>query len=155
QDAQVRSLVERSLERFGRLDCAFNNAAAMEAGLFKPTAAFSEEEFDTHIGFNLKSVWLCMRHEITAMLQPGSGGAIVNTSSVNGLGGVANNSLYAASKAGVLALTKSAAQEYAERGIRINALVAGAFRTPMLESVFDRLSPHDHSAVESSYRELI
>jgi NAD(P)-dependent dehydrogenase (short-subunit alcohol dehydrogenase family) len=155
QSDQVQALVERTLERFGRLDYAFNNAAAFDAGVFKQTADFSEVEFDSHLGFNLKSVWLCMKYEILAMLRLGTGGAIVNTSSVNGLGGVANNALYATSKSGVLALTKSAAQEYADRGIRINALVAGAFRTPMLESVFERVSPQDPSAAEGGYGRMI
>jgi len=62
---------------------------------------------------------------------------------VNGLGGVPQNALYAAAKAGVLGLTKSAAQEYAKQGIRINALVAGGFDTPMLKGVFERVSPQD------------
>jgi NAD(P)-dependent dehydrogenase (short-subunit alcohol dehydrogenase family) len=82
-----------------------------------------------------------MKHEIRQMLtQEPSGGAIVNTSSVNGLGGISRAGIYSATKAGVLALTKSAAQEYARRDIRINSLVAGAFRTPMLEGVFQQYS---------------
>ncbi len=152
---QVEALVERTVSRFGRLDCAFNNAAAVEEGVFKPTADFSELEFDRHIASNLKSVWLCMKYEIAAMLRQGRGGAIVNTSSINGLGGAALNSFYSAAKAGVLALTKSAAQEYAESGIRINALVAGPFRTPMLEGVFTRVSPGNPSAAEGLYTRLI
>ncbi|HYH45889.1 MAG TPA: SDR family NAD(P)-dependent oxidoreductase, partial [Thermoanaerobaculia bacterium] len=138
---QVEALVRRTVERFGRLDCAFNNAAALDVGVFKPTADFTEEEFDRHLAVNLKSVWLCMKHEIAQMLRLGTAGAIVNTSSINGLGGVPHNALYAAAKAGILGLTKSAAQEYAQQGIRINALVAGGFRTPMLESVFRQVSP--------------
>lgn len=152
---QVQRLIVRTIERFGRIDCAFNNAAAIDVGVFKPTAAFSEQEFDRHIAMNLKSVWLCMKHEIEQMLEQGTGGSIVNTSSVNGLGGVAENALYAAAKAGVLGLTKSAAQEYAKDGIRINALVAGAFRTPMLESVFTRVSPEDPSAAEAGFAQAI
>jgi NAD(P)-dependent dehydrogenase (short-subunit alcohol dehydrogenase family) len=155
QAEQVEILVQRTVERFGRLDCAFNNAAALDAGVFKPTADFSEEEFDQHIAFNLKSVWLCMKHEIAQMLRQGTGGTIVNTSSINGLGGVPYNALYAAAKAGVLGLTKSAAQEYAKNGIRINALVAGGFRTPMLESVFERVSPQDPSAAEAGFSQLV
>ncbi len=143
QSDQVEFLMSRTIARFGRLDYAFNNAAAVDVGVFKPSADFSEEEFDRHIAFNLKSVWLCMKHEIRQMLHQGAGGAIVNTSSVNGLGGVSQNALYAASKAGVLGLTKSAAQEYARQGIRINALVAGGFDTPMLKGVFERVSPQD------------
>jgi NAD(P)-dependent dehydrogenase (short-subunit alcohol dehydrogenase family) len=152
---QVQGLVEQTLERFGRLDYAFNNAGALDVGVFRQTADFSEVEFDAHIGFNLRSVWLCMKYEILAMLRLGTGGAIVNTSSVNGLGGVAQNSLYAAAKAGVLALTKSAAQEYAEKGIRINALVAGTFRTPMLEGVFERISPLDPATAVRSFEQMI
>jgi NAD(P)-dependent dehydrogenase (short-subunit alcohol dehydrogenase family) len=82
----------------------------------------------------------------------------VNTSSVNGLGGASGGSLYSAAKAGVLALTKSAAQEYATRGIRVNALVAGAFRTPMLEGVFDRAgsgTTEGRAAVEQQYTALV
>jgi NAD(P)-dependent dehydrogenase (short-subunit alcohol dehydrogenase family) len=150
----VESLVDRTLERFGRLDCASNNAGSLEAGVFKATADFEESEFDGHLALNLKSVWLCMKQEIAAMVRQG-GGAIVNTSSVNGLGGVAMNALYATAKAGALALTKSAAQEYARQGVRVNALVAGAFRTPMLEGVFDRLSPGDAPAAEATYAQMV
>ncbi len=152
---QVDDLLGRLLERFGRLDHAFNNAAVLDVGVFKPCADFSEEEFDRHITLNLKSVWLCMKTEVRQMLRQGSGGAIVNTSSVNGLGGVSHNALYAASKAGVLALTKSAAQEYAAQGIRINALVAGGFDTPMLEGVFARVSPQDPAAAKASFGQTV
>jgi NAD(P)-dependent dehydrogenase (short-subunit alcohol dehydrogenase family) len=137
---QVQALVKKAVATYGRLDGAFNNAASLE-GSFAMTADFSEEQFDRSIALNLKSVWLCMKEEIRQMLtQQPPGGAIVNTSSVNGLGGVRQGSLYAAAKAGILALTKSAALEYARHGIRVNALVAGGFKTPMLESVFDRAS---------------
>lgn len=155
QSGQVEFLIGRTIARFGRLDYAFNNAATVEVGVFKPSADFSEEEFDRHIAFNLKSVWLCMKHEIRQMLHQGAGGAIVNTSSVNGLGGVPHNALYAASKAGVLALTKSAAQEYARQGIRINALVAGGFDTPMLKGVFERVSPQDPLAAETGFTQVV
>jgi NAD(P)-dependent dehydrogenase (short-subunit alcohol dehydrogenase family) len=155
QGGDVERLVQRTIERFGRLDCAFNNAAGLDVGVFKASADFSEEEFDGHMAANLKSVWLCMKHEIAEMVRQGTGGTIVNTSSVNGLGGVANNALYAAAKAGVLGLTKSAAQEYAKQGIRINALVAGGFHTPMLESVFERVSPQDPAAVEAGFAQMV
>lgn len=153
QADQVEALVGETVERFGRLDCAFNNAAVV--GEPRLTADYSEEEFDQEMALNLKSVWLCMRAEIRQMLQQEGGGAIVNTSSVNGLGGAAQASLYAAAKAGVLGLTKSAAHEYAPRGIRINALVAGAFRTPMLEGVFERVSPENPAAVEEAYSKMV
>ena len=104
-------------------------------------AAFDEEDFDAHIAANLKSVWACMKCEIAQMLQQPAGGAIINVSSVNGLG--------------VIALTKSAAREYAARGIRINALVAGGFRTPMLQSVFERINPDAPAALEQSYAGMV
>ncbi len=149
QPGEVESLVEETVAAYGRLDCAFNNAAS-EEGVFAATVDFSEEEFDRTIGANLKSVWLCMKHEIRQMLaQEPAGGAIVNTSSVNGLGGAREGALYYAAKSGVLSLTKSAAQEYARRGIRVNALVAGAFRTPMLRRVFEQASNGDPEAAKS------
>lgn len=152
---QVEALLGKTVEHYGNVHCVFNNAADVEVGTFKLTDEFSPEEFDQHIGANLKSVWLCMKHAIVQMLRQDTGGAIVNTSSINGLGGVPHNALYAAAKAGVLALTKSAAQEYAAEGIRVNALVAGAFRTPMLEGVFERLSPGEPSAAEAGYARMV
>jgi len=154
----VERVVAQTVEAYGRLDCAFNNAATID-GAFKMLADFSEEEYDRALANNLKSVWLCMRHEIRQMLdQSPGGGAIVNTSSLNGLGGAAQAALYSAAKAGVLALTKSAAQEYATAGIRVNALVAGAFRTPMLEGVWHTAAggdPDGVKAVEERYASMI
>jgi NAD(P)-dependent dehydrogenase (short-subunit alcohol dehydrogenase family) len=153
----VDRLIAATVAEFGRLDAAFNNAATTD-GALALTADFTEEQFDRALSMNLKSVWLCLRAEIRQMLsQTPSGGAIVNTSSVNGLGGAPGGSLYSAAKAGVLALTKSAAQEYALQGIRVNALVAGAFRTPMLEGIFDTLGPQagGPAAVEAQYTGLV
>lgn len=138
--AQVRALVATTVSTFGRLDCAFNNAACVEEP-FTLTADFTEEQFDRSMALNLKSVWLSMREEIRQMLaQERPGGAIVNTSSVNGLGGVARAAPYAAAKSGVISLTKSAAMEYVRSGIRINVLVPGAFDTPMLQAAMERAS---------------
>ena len=150
----VASLFRTIVERFGRLDCAFNNAGNLEAGTAKPTAELLEEEFDQHMAANLKSVWLCLKHELTQMLSQG-GGAIVNTSSINGFGGVPGDALYATAKAGVLALTKSTALEYAQHGIRVNALVPGGVRTPMLEGTFERLSPGDPEAAEAGFSQMV
>jgi NAD(P)-dependent dehydrogenase (short-subunit alcohol dehydrogenase family) len=155
----IEGLVADAVSAYGRLDCACNNAAT-EDGTFALTADFDEAAFDRTMAVNLKGVWLCMREELRRMLaQSPAGGAIVNVSSVNGLGGAATGALYSASKAGVLALTKSAAQEYARAGVRVNALVAGAFRTPMLERVFERAAggsdPEAVRGVEGMYTGLI
>lgn len=156
--ADVDRLVAATVQRFGRLDCAFNNAATTD-GAGKPTADFTEEEYDRALANNLKSVWLCLRAEIRQMLaQSPPGGAIVNTSSLNGLGAAPTGALYSAAKAGVLSLTKAAAQEYATVGVRVNALVAGAFRTPMLEGVWERSAGGDPAgikAVEERYASMI
>lgn len=141
--AAIERLVRHAVDRFGRLDCAINNAAAA-SGVLARTADFAESEFDEVMHVNVKAVWQCMRCEVRQMLgQDPPGGVIVNTSSVNGLGGAMHGALYSASKAAVLALTKSAAQDYALDGIRVNALVAGAFRTPMLDGVMERLTGDD------------
>ena len=156
--SQVDALVRETVSAYGRLDAAFNNAATVD-GAFALTADFTEDQFDRTMEMNLKSVWLCLASELRQMLsQSPAGGAIVNTASVNGLGGASGGSLYSAAKAGVLALTKSAAQEYATKGIRVNALVAGAFRTPMLEGVFATAggeTAEGRSTVEQQYVNLI
>jgi NAD(P)-dependent dehydrogenase (short-subunit alcohol dehydrogenase family) len=155
--AAVERLVERVVAELGRLDCAFNNAAT--EGVLRPTADVTEEEYDAIMAANLKGVWLCMKHEIRQMLrQAPAGGAVVNTSSVNGLGGVAAGGIYAATKAGVIALTKSAAQEYGTAGIRVNALVAGSYRTPMRDRTLQMVSggnPAIAAAAEQQLNQLI
>lgn len=147
----VEAMVRETVERFGRLDCAVNNAGAVEAEGFGPTAELGEEAFDRHLAWNLKSVWLSMKHEIRRMLAQGAGGAIVNTSSVNGLGGVPGAAVYAAAKAGVLGLTKSAALEYAGEGIRVNALVPGGIDTPLFDRSAERASPEDPEAAKAGF----
>ncbi|MDB5080543.1 MAG: Short chain dehydrogenase [Chloroflexi bacterium] len=155
--AEVKELVSRIEGQFGRLDCAFNNAAIFGGATL--TADITEEAFDSEVDLNLKSVWLCMKYEIQLMLKQASpGGAIVNTSSLNGLGGVPGGSLYAMSKSGILALTKSAAIEYATQNIRVNALAAGAFDTPMLQGILTTTAEKTQkqpSDIESMYNERI
>jgi NAD(P)-dependent dehydrogenase (short-subunit alcohol dehydrogenase family) len=147
---QVQALIARTVERFGRLDCAFNNAAVL--GRTIRTGDFSEADFDAEVSSNLKSVWLCMKYELDQMQkQEPHGGAIVNTSSVNGLGGARFAALYAMSKAGILALSKSAAQEYAADGIRVNALVAGGFDTEMLRTAVSQLVGGDPDKIQEAF----
>ena len=139
QVASVAAVVEQAVARWGRLDWAVNAAALSD---LRPaaTADITEDEWDRTLAADLKGVWLSMKYELQAMLQVG-GGAIVNVSSVNGLSGTATAAAYCAAKHGVHGLSKTAAIEYAPRGIRVNVVCPGAHRTPMLEKVFEHLSP--------------
>ncbi|MEA2526372.1 MAG: hypothetical protein QOF73_3599 [Thermomicrobiales bacterium] len=126
---EVEALVAATIARFGRLDCAHNNGGI--EGELAATADYGEEEWRRVIDINLTGVWLCLKHELAQML--GRGGAIVNTASVSGLKGFPPLlPAYVASKYGVVGLTQVTARQYAQHGIRVNAVCPGAIDTPML-----------------------
>jgi NAD(P)-dependent dehydrogenase (short-subunit alcohol dehydrogenase family) len=139
QAEQVKNLIEKIMATYGRLDYAFNNGAS--GGMGGWTAEIPESEWDKTMHGFLTSVWLCMKYELAAMLKSGSG-AIVNNSSVDGKRAFPWDPGYSAAKHGVLGLTKSAAMQYAAKGIRINAVCPGWIKTPPTEHIL----AHDPNA---------
>jgi NAD(P)-dependent dehydrogenase (short-subunit alcohol dehydrogenase family) len=133
READCRGMVERALAAYGRLHVAFNNADIGASGF----AVADEEEvtWSRLIDVNLKGIFLAMKYEIPAMVSAG-GGAIVNTASVAGLVGERGIGAYAASKHGVVGLTRTAALDYIGQGVRINAVCPGATRTRILANWF-------------------
>ncbi|MGZ6220758.1 MAG: glucose 1-dehydrogenase [Syntrophales bacterium] len=135
QAAQVERLIDTMMRAYGRLDYACNNAGV--PGLRVPLIDFPEDEWNRVLEINLKSVWLCMKYEIPKMLKQGKG-AIVNISSDAGLKPNKGSTAYSSAKHGIIGLTKMAALEHAESGIRVNTVCPGPVRTPFVEELCKR-----------------
>jgi NAD(P)-dependent dehydrogenase (short-subunit alcohol dehydrogenase family) len=142
KSADVEHLIKTTVDKFGRLDTAFNNAGIEGNWMAMPD--IPEEEWDRVLDINLKGVWLCMKHEIPQMLKNG-GGTIVNMSSVAGLMGAPNAAPYCASKHGVIALTRTAALEYASQKIRVNAVCPAVVESPMEHRLFGAPEAHEYA----------
>lgn len=147
---QVRRYVRQTLDRFGRIDGFFNNAGI--EGKQNLTEEFGTDEFAKVLGVNLHGVFYGMAEVLKIMREQGSG-AIVNTASVGGIRGVGNQSGYAASKHGVVGLTRNSAVEYGQYGIQINAIAPGAIMTPMVEGSLRQLGGDDWEEVGKSFVE--
>ncbi len=130
--SDCQALVDAALKTYGQLDVAFNNAGI--GGEANPVADYSLEGWQKVIAVNLSSVFYCMKYEIPAILRSGSG-AIVNMASILGQVGFENSPAYVAAKHGVIGLTRTAALEYSQQGIRINAVGPGFIRTPLISDL--------------------
>src|SRR4051812_15402319 len=133
--ADAEAMVRTAVERYGRLDCAVNNAAVTPDT--HPLAELDEQEWDRVLAVDLKGVALSCKYEIAQMLEQGGGGAIVNIGSVSSFRPQPNNAAYVAAKHGVIGLGKVASLEAAPQGIRVNTVCPGAIDTPMLRGALD------------------
>jgi NAD(P)-dependent dehydrogenase (short-subunit alcohol dehydrogenase family) len=139
-ESEVERLIAASVAAFGRLDLAHNNAGI--GATPTPLHEADRRAFDRVLAVNVVGVWLCLKYEARHMLATGAGGAIVNTASLAGLIGFPHNIAYGASKHAVIGITRTAALEYARRGIRVNAVCPAFIHTPMVDKFIDADSLH-------------
>lgn len=152
REEAVQAMVATAVSTFGRLDVACNNAAG--GGGFKAIQEVKEAHWEHCHNITLKGVWLCMKYEIPAMLEHGAG-AIVNIASLSGVRGEALQSPYSAAKGGVIALTRTAAAENAQKGIRVNAINPGGILTRALANYFEKVpGAEEHTAGVHAMRRL-
>lgn len=144
---EVKAMIDRTIKEYGKLDYAFNNAGI--AIPFTYTTDLSENDWDRVIAVNLKGVWLCMKYEIPEILK--SGGVVVNMSSIAGVVGSARSLAYVAAKHGVVGITKTAALEYADKGVRINAVAPMPIDTPLIHSLFTSEGDNLDEVIDAKY----
>ena len=133
-EGEVERLVARTVEKYGRLDCAFNNPSVEHSAT--PLANLSSAQWDRAIRIDLTGVFYCLKHEIRAMLKTG-GGSIVNTATALAALALPSAAECVAAKHGVAGLTRAAAADYGHRGVRVNAVLPGIIRTPMVSRLAD------------------
>ena len=129
KEADVEAMIRAAVDEFGRVDAVLNVAGIAEGVML---ADVTMEHYDRTMDVDLRGVLLGMKHGIRAMLETGTGGAIVNWSSIGGLNAPRRTSVYSAAKAGVIAITKTAAVEYGPKGIRVNAICPGFIHTEIM-----------------------
>jgi NAD(P)-dependent dehydrogenase (short-subunit alcohol dehydrogenase family) len=146
-ETDVKTLIEKTVASYGRLDCAFNNAGIDLPA--KPLHEQSVEDFDKLMAINVRGLFLCMKYQIQQMLTQGTG-VIINNSSIGGIIAFAGGSLYVASKHAVMGLTRAAALDYANQGIRINAVNPGMVATEMMNRV-----THKDPVLEKQFASIV
>ncbi|MFO7872240.1 MAG: SDR family oxidoreductase [Candidatus Undinarchaeales archaeon] len=134
KEGQVKNLIEKTVEKFGKLDIMVNNAGILN---FSPLTELEEESWDKIIDVNLKGVFLGVKHAAKQMIEQGNGGKIINTASIAGLIGYPTLAHYSSSKGGVIELTRTAALEFSDKNINVNAIAPGLIETSMTEGMME------------------
>jgi len=152
QEQQVKHFVDAAIAAYGRIDILFNNAGI--EGDSCGIGDYSIDTFDQVMAVNVRGVFLAMKYTVPEMTKTG-GGSVINTSSVAGISGAAGFSAYSASKHAVIGLTKSVAKQHGADNIRVNAICPSAMTGKMMDSIEEKIQPHNHGAVADALRESI